>query len=96
MSQISRYFAMFFVSVGAAASIAVAPLAAADPAMPTPGSENARDTLTDLRSLGYTTQINWDNGVPDVGLSQCWVNNISTSGGGAGIKTAIVDIECPK
>jgi len=29
-------------------------------------------------------------------LSQCWVNNINTFGGGAGIKTAIVDIECPK
>jgi hypothetical protein len=96
MSQLSRCFAPVLVSVGAAAAIAAAPIALADPAMPTPGSENAADTIKDLKGLGYDVQLNYDNGIPDVSLSQCWVNNIDTSDAVGSLKPVYVDIECPK
>ena len=92
MSLKSRYFAPLLVVVGAAAWIAVAPIAAADPVLPEPGSESASATITDLKAQGYNVSINWVNGVPDVSLSQCWVNAINT----ADAPTAYVDIECPK
>jgi hypothetical protein len=96
MSLMPRCFAPVLVSVGAAAAIAAAPIALADPAMPTPGSENAADTITDLQGRGYDVQLNYDNGVPDVDLSQCWVNNIDTSDAVGSLKPVYVDIECPK
>lgn len=48
MSLTSRHFAPLLVAVGAATSITVAPIAAADSVLPQPGYENARDTLNDL------------------------------------------------
>jgi hypothetical protein len=42
-------------------------------------------------------QINWDNGVPDVDLNQCWVNSIDYANANtAGLRTVYVDIDCPK
>ena len=78
--------------LGAAALIAVAPIAAADPALPIPGAEDASQTIADLQSRGYNIQINWVNGYPPVGLSQCWVNTINLTDA----PTAWLDIECPK
>ena len=97
MSLTSRYIAPLLVSAGAAAAIAVAPSAAADPALPQPGSEDASATISDLESRGYDVQVQYTNGLPDVDLSQCWVNTINTNDAAAGgLRTVYVDVECPK
>jgi hypothetical protein len=96
MSRVSRYFAPSLILVGAAAAIAVAPIAAADPALPQPGSENAADTISDLKARGYDVQINYVNGTPRTDLSQCWVNSINTAEATGTLPTVWVDIECPK
>ena len=101
MSPISR-FALFLISAGGAASLALAPIAAAaDPPLPEPGSENAQDTLNDLKDGGYNVEINWVNGEPgetlDPGfLRQCWVNNINTADASGSLPIVYVDIECPR
>ncbi|MBV9089194.1 MAG: hypothetical protein JO044_04705 [Mycobacteriaceae bacterium] len=92
-----RYFTLLPVCAGVAASIALAPSAAADSGvLPVAGSENASDTLNDLTAQGYDVQINWVNGYPHVSLSQCWVNSINTADATGSLRTAYVDIECPK
>jgi hypothetical protein len=97
MSRTSRYFSPFLVSAVGAATIAVAPIGAAEPpAVPQPGSENASDTLNDLTAQGYDTQINWVNSIPHTSLDQCWVNGINTADGVGSLRIAYVDIECPK
>jgi hypothetical protein len=97
MSLTSRCFAPLVVSAGAAAAIAVAPIAAADPALPTPGSEDASATISDLESRGYEVQVQYTNGLPDVDLSQCWVNTINTADASTGsLRTVYIDVECPK
>jgi hypothetical protein len=96
MSLTSRYVAPQLLAVGTVASIALAPLAAADTPLPQPGSENASDTISDLKSRGYDVQINWVNGIPRVDLSQCWVNAINTAGASGSLQTVYVDVECPK
>jgi hypothetical protein len=97
MSLTSRYIAPLLVSAGAAAAIAVAPIGAADPALPTPGSEDASATISDLESRGYDVQVQYTNGLPDVDLNQCWVNTINTADTAAGgLRTVYIDVECPK
>lgn len=97
MSRMSQYFAPLLVSAGAATAIAVAPTAAADPALPEPGSEDAGATISDLQSRGYDVRVQYTNGVPKVDLSQCWVNTINTNDANAGgLRTVYVDVECPK
>jgi hypothetical protein len=98
MSLMSRYFPPLLASAGAAAAIAVAPIAAAaDPALPQPGSEDASATISAYESSGYEVQVQYTNGLPDVDLSQCWVNTINTNDANAGgLRTAYVDVECPK
>jgi hypothetical protein len=95
MSVLTRFAPLCFslcFSLGAAGLTAVAPIAAADPALPEPGSEDASQTIADLQSRGYDIQINWVNGYPRVALSQCWVNTINM----ADAPTVWLDIECPK
>jgi hypothetical protein len=97
MSVKSRCFVAVLASAGAAASIATTPVAAADPALPQPGSENAQDTINDLQAHGFDdVRINWVNGIPRVALSQCWVNGINTAAATGTLHTVYVDIECPK
>jgi hypothetical protein len=97
MSLTARYLLPLLIFAGAAALVA-APIAAADPALPQPGSENAADTISDLQRRGYEVQINWDNGLPNTDLSQCWVNSIdavdATPQKSSG--PTYVDVECPK
>ena len=95
MSLMLRYFAPLFVSTGAAAAIA-APIATADPALPGAGAEDAASTISAYESAGYETQINYDSGVPDVDLSQCWVNSVDTNASTGSLKTVYIDVECPK
>ncbi|MBV9514230.1 MAG: hypothetical protein JO280_09355 [Mycobacteriaceae bacterium] len=96
MSLTLRCIALWLVSAGAAAALVVAPIAAADPALPEPGSEDAAATISDLQGRGYQVQINYDNGLPDTDLSQCWVNNINTADATGTLKPVYVDVECPK
>ncbi|MBV8966651.1 MAG: hypothetical protein JO191_10795 [Mycobacteriaceae bacterium] len=96
MSLTLRCIAPLLVSAGAAAALVVAPIAAADPALPEPGSEDAAATISDLQGRGYQVQINYDNGLPDTDLSQCWVNNINTADATGTLKPVYVDVECPK
>lgn len=98
MSLKSQYFAPLLVVVGASAWIAVAPIAAADPPLPQPGSESASATIRDIKAQGYNVQINWVGGSPDVSLSQCTVtgvNPVDASGAPGTLKTVIIAIECP-
>src|ERR1700756_1783461 len=97
MSITSRYFAPRLVCPGAAAPIVLAPIAAADPALPQPGSEDASATISDYESAGYEVQVQYTNGLPDVDLSQCWVNTINSNDANAGsLRTVYMDVECPK
>jgi hypothetical protein len=88
MKPQSRHFALFFVA--AAALVAVAPIAAADPATPEAGSESAAATIKDLRAQGFNVGINWVSGSPDIPLSSCTVTDIDT----AAAPTAWVSVEC--
>jgi hypothetical protein len=98
MSLHSRYFAPLLIVGGGAVWIAAAPVAAADPSLPVAGSESASATIKDLKAQGYNVAINWVSGIPDVSLSQCWVNSINTADASSQdtLKTAYVDVECPK
>lgn len=83
----------FPIVVGAATSLAFAPVAAADPpALPEPGSEDAAATISDLRDQGYRVQLNWVNGSPNASLDQCSVDDINTVEG----NVAYVSVDCPK
>lgn len=79
-----------------AAVLAAAPVAVADPpAIPEPGSESAAATVGDLDSAGYDVQFNYENGAPDVPLSQCTVTDIDTVGDAGSQPLAYVTINCP-
>jgi hypothetical protein len=84
--------------VAAGASIAIAPIAAADPVWPVGGGEPADATLQDLATQGYDVQVNWVSGYPTVPLSECWVDAIHHPDGPASpntLSTVYVDIGCP-
>jgi hypothetical protein len=87
------------VCAGAAASIALAPIAAADPVFPTAGSESASATVMDLQAQGFDVVINWLQGHPNVPLSECRVNGINDPSqmpaNPATLSTVYVDVLCP-
>lgn len=79
------------------AAIAFSSPASADPIIiPTAGSESAAATVGDLDDLGFDVQINYENGVPDVPLSQCTVTDINTVGSAGSQPIATITINCPK
>lgn len=91
-----RSAAVVLGGIGVAA-IAVAAPAPADPIIiPTAGSESAAATIGDLDNLGFDVQINYENGVPDVPLSQCTVTDINTVGSAGSQPIATITINCPK
>ena len=91
MTPTPRDFALLLVVAGAAASVAIAPIAAADPTgVPEAGSESADATISDLKAQGYNVRINWVSGTPDIPLSECSVTGIDT----AAAPTAWVSVEC--
>lgn len=95
MSLPLRYAAPLLIGVGA--SIALAPLASASPpSIPEPGSESAAATIGDLDNAGYDVSINYENGAPNVPLSQCTVTDINTAGSAGSQPIAYVTINCPK
>jgi hypothetical protein len=87
------------VCAAAAASIALAPVVAAEPALPTAGSESASATVMDLQAQGFDVVINWLQGHPNVPLSECSVNGINNpshmAADPATLSTVYVDVACP-
>lgn len=82
---------------GAVASLWLAGTAAADPPpIPEPGSESAAATVGDLDAAGYDVQLQYENGVPDVPLSQCTVTDINTVGSAGSQPLAYVTINCAR
>ena len=67
MTPRPRNFAQLLLFVaGAAASVAVAPIADADPTdVPAVGSESASATIQDLRAQGFNVSIKWVIGTPN-------------------------------
>ena len=95
MSLHLRYVAPLLIGVGAL--IALSPLASADPPnIPEPGSESAAATIGDLDSAGYDVSVQYENGAPNVPLSQCTVTDINTAGSAGSQPIAYVTINCPK
>jgi hypothetical protein len=82
---------------GAAASIAVAPMAGADDALPTAGSESASATIMDIEAQGFDVVVNFLQGHPNVPLSECRVNGINNPNHmvPAEQSTVYVDVLCP-
>jgi hypothetical protein len=81
-----------------AVSIAVAPIATADPVWPVGGGEPADATIEDLAAQGYDVQVNWVTGYPTVPLYECWVDAIHNPDGppdGKRLYVVYVDIGCP-
>lgn len=90
-----RSAAVALGGIGVAAIFAAPALA--DPIIiPTAGSESAAATIGDLDDLGFDVQINYENGVPNVALSQCTVTDINTVGSAGSQPIATVTINCPK
>ena len=85
------------VTIGLGVSIALAPMAFADPPnIPEPGSESAAATIGDLDAAGYDVSLQYENGVPNAGLSQCTVTDINTAGSAGSQPIAYVTINCPR
>jgi hypothetical protein len=89
MSLKPTYVGAVVVAAATVASIAAAPLAAAD------GADNA---IADLQAQGYTVQINWVHGFDTEPLSVCTVTGINNPNSGTGSakgETVYVDVTCP-
>ncbi len=85
------------ICLGAIATLWSAAAAGADPpAIPEPGSESAAATVGDLDAAGYDVQLQYENGVPDVPLSQCTVTDINTIGSAGSQPLAYVTINCAR
>ncbi|MEZ0052547.1 hypothetical protein ABIA30_003565 [Mycobacterium sp. MAA66] len=84
------------VGAGCAATISVAPPAAAD-SYDIGGS--AADVVNNLQSEGYLVQINWVAGFDTEPLDVCWVTGVNNPGnfkpGGPHGATVYVDVQCP-
>ena len=99
MSRARTCLAPLLIAVGAA-SIAAAPIAAADPVWPVAGAESAADTIQDLEDQGYNVAINWVNGYSRRDLSRCSVRAINNPDRSATPPppqeiTVYVDVDCP-
>ena len=96
MSQRSRPSALSVVGlIGALPILLAAPALADPPAIPEAGSESAAATIGDLDDAGYDVQIQYENGTPEVPLSQCAVTNIDTVGSAGSQQLAYLTINCP-
>jgi hypothetical protein len=83
---------------GTAAVIAAAPVAAADVALPTAGSESVSTTVHDLKAQGFNVVVNYLEGPPDVSLSECQVtaiDNPSAPTANPSSVTVTVEVACP-
>lgn len=82
-------------AAAAATALALAPQALSDPpALPNAGDESAASTVGAYDDANYDVQLQYENGVPDVPLSQCTVTNIDTSGDAGEQPLAYITINC--
>jgi hypothetical protein len=89
MSVKPRHFAPLLI---AAAAVAVAPVAGADPV----SHGSASSVIDDLKSQGYLIQINWVSGYDTEPLDVCQVTGVNIPGDTpASRTTAYVDVSCP-
>lgn len=88
--------AVLLGAVGIAAIVFAVPAPADPPNIPAAGSESAAATIGDLDDAGFDVQINYENGVPNVPLSQCAVTDINTVGSAGEQPIATITINCPK
>jgi hypothetical protein len=99
MSLKHTHLAALSITAAAAASVALAPAAAAEPVWPVGGGEPADQTVEDLAAQGYDVQVNWVTGQRDVPLYECWVDGIHNPDGPPTFEhqlaTVYVDIGCP-
>jgi hypothetical protein len=99
MSLAPRWAASTSLVIVAAAWLAAAPVAGADPIEPEAGSESARATIDELRSQGYNVEINWVSGVSSIPLSLCSVTGINNPDNSPAppttFTTVYVDVSCP-
>jgi hypothetical protein len=95
MSALTRRSVSALCFVAAASALALAPQALADPpALPDAGDESAASTVGAYDDANYDVQLQYENGVPDVPLSQCTVTNIDTSGNAGDQPLAYITINC--
>jgi hypothetical protein len=96
MPNHSRKLALPVLGLAVAVPILLAAPAWADPpAIPEAGSESAAATIGDLDDAGYDVQIQYENGTPEVPLSQCAVTNIDTVGSAGDQPLAYMTVNCP-
>jgi hypothetical protein len=95
MSALTRRSVSALSFAVAAAALALAPQALADPPdLPNAGDESAASTVGAYDDANYDVQLQYENGVPDVPLSQCTVTNIDTSGNADDQPLAYITINC--
>ena len=95
MSALTRRSMSALCVAVAASALALAPQALADPpALPDAGDESAASTVGAYDDANYDVQLQYENGVPDVPLSQCTVTNIDTSGNAGDQPLAYITINC--
>lgn len=96
MSNQSGRAALLLLVPVAAAAMAFAPLAVADPVA---GDGPADATIADLKAQGYNVEINWVTGFDTEPLSRCVVTSINNPGSSAPapdtFTTVYVDVACP-
>ena len=91
-----RSAAVLLGGFGIAAIAFASPAVADPPNIPAAGSESAAATIGDLDNAGFDVQINYENGTPNVPLSQCSVTDIYTIGSAGSQPIATITINCPK
>jgi hypothetical protein len=83
----------------AVATVALSPVAAADPFGPPHTGGGAAAVIDDLKTQGYNVQINWTNGFDTKPLDECWVTSINNPGDEPPspdtFVTVYVDVVCP-
>lgn len=94
----SRWCALLLGAAAAAATMTLtAPIAGADdPSLPPAGSQSARATLNAITAKGYNPVLQYENGVPEVPLSECNVTDIDDADASNGSGNVYVTINCPK
>lgn len=97
MVTMKRHIALATAAGALAMSLALGPVAAADPLLNTGGS--AANVVNNLESAGYLVYINWTNGFDVKPLDTCWVTGVNNPGnikpGGPVAATVYVDVQCP-
>jgi len=96
MLSTRRWVTVACTAACAFAAAGTPPAYADDPNLPVAGTMSARQTLNAITALGYNPVLQYENGVPDVPLSQCTVSSIDGADAANGQGNVYVTINCPK